>query len=189
MLNDDVLLEIFDFYLDEDIYEPLAPFEIIHWITLAHVCRHWRSVIFQSPHRLNLRLLCTPETPARDTLDIWPPLPLVILDPGQFRDNQSRVDNILAALEHNDRVCEICLRVERYSGSELEYFTNSAAMQKPFPELTDLRLGMYGDGREPILPDSFLTAQCLRLLAVSRFISGITETTFVRPSPRPSSPF
>ena len=169
MLNDDVLLEIFDFYLDEDIYEPLAPFEIIHWITLAHVCRRWRSVIFQSPHRLNLQLLCTPETPARDTLDIWPPLPLVILDHGEFRDNQSRVDNILAALEHNDRVCKIHLRVERYSGSELECFTNSAAMQRPFPELTHLRLGMYGDGREPILPDSFLggTALCLRSLAFS----------------------
>ena len=74
MLPDDVLLEIFDFYVDEDIGT------IQEWITLAHVCRRWRSVVFQSPHRLNLRLVCRPTTPVRNTLDIWPPLPLIIYE-------------------------------------------------------------------------------------------------------------
>ena len=73
MLPDGVSLEIFDLYLDEYMDEDLEPHEkqrIEEWITLAHVCRRWRSVVFQLPHRLNLRLFCTSETPARDTLDI-----------------------------------------------------------------------------------------------------------------------
>ena len=37
-------------------------------------------------------------------------------------------------------------------------------MQEPFPELTDLRLAIYGDhGRVPILPDSFLGGTAPRL--------------------------
>ncbi|KAF8494185.1 hypothetical protein F5888DRAFT_676722 [Russula emetica] len=132
MLPDDVLLEIFDFYVDEDMGEDFKPQIIQEWITLAHVCRRWRSVIFQSPRRLNLRLLCTSKTPARDIQDIWPAFPLVISD---FGIEPSSVDNIVAALEHIDRVCQIDL-----TGSKLEYVTDSAAMHKPFPELTHLRL-------------------------------------------------
>jgi hypothetical protein len=49
----------------------------------------------------------------------------------------SGVDNIIAALEHNDRVCEIRLR-HLTTTSELKYVTDSAAMFKPFPELTHL---------------------------------------------------
>jgi len=67
---DDVLLKIFDFYVDEDgdkYFETFNNQRIEKWKTLAHVCRRWRSIVFQSPRRLNLRLLCTPE---RDTLDI-----------------------------------------------------------------------------------------------------------------------
>ena len=78
---------------------------------LAHVCRRWRSVVFQSPRRLNLRLLCTPKrakTPARNTLDIWLPLPLVIRDVDDiFYGELPGADNIIAALEHNDRVGQI----------------------------------------------------------------------------------
>src|SRR6266567_1399514 len=111
MLSDDVLLEIFDFYVNEDMGENLKSIKkrrIEEWITLAHVCRRWRSVVFQSPHRLDLRLLCTPRTPARETLDIWPPLPLIIHTDNIAYDEQS-VDNIIAALEHNDRVWRINL--------------------------------------------------------------------------------
>jgi hypothetical protein len=109
MLPDDVLLEIFDFYVDEDIddedYEPFKEQRIEEWITLAHICRRWRSVVFQSPLRLNLRLLCTP---AKDTLDVWPPLPLIIRNfDRNFDDEPSSLGNIIAALEHNDRVCQI----------------------------------------------------------------------------------
>jgi len=75
------------------------------------------------------------------------------------------VDNIIAALEHNDRICQIGLGC-----SKLEYVTDSAAMQKSFPELTDLHLLIFVDDRPaPILPDSFLggTAPRLRSLKLS----------------------
>jgi hypothetical protein len=147
-------LEIFDFFLRE---KPVQ-----EWITLAHVCRRSRSVVFQSPLRLNLRLVCTPKTRSRDTLDIWPPLPLIIHDDGRFDDETTGVDNIIAALEHNDRVCRVTLN--RVSNPVLECVTDSAAMQKPFPELTDLRLRMNQDDESPaILPDSFLGGTAPRL--------------------------
>jgi hypothetical protein len=160
MLPDDVLLEVFDFYLGEDNLRYTGKKEL--WIALAHACRRWRSLVFQSPHRLNLRLVCTPNTRARDTLDIWPPLPLIISDHYDKYYQYDKPANIIAALENNDRVCQIRLRY--FTSSELEPITNSAAMQKPFPELTDLQLGMFeDDGPEPILPDSFLAGTAPRL--------------------------
>ena len=122
-----------------EVFELFKKQRIEAWITLAHVCRRWRSVVFQSPRRLNLRLLCTHRTRARDILDVWPPLPLIIHDSYDIlnhRNGTSGVDDITAALEHNDRVCQIKLRY--LTSSQLEYLTDSAAMQKPFPELTDL---------------------------------------------------
>jgi F-box-like len=165
MLPDDILLEILYFYVDEDVdeaidedSEPSQRQRIEAWITLAHVCRRWRSVIFQSPRRLNLRLLCTPNTPARDTLDIWPPLPLIIRNfGGIFYDGPRGADNIIAALEHNDRVCQV--KLCDLSISQLKCV--AAAMDEPFPELTDLRLD--GSDAEPILPDSFLGGTAPRL--------------------------
>jgi hypothetical protein len=133
------------------------------------VCRRWRSVIFQSPHRLNLRLVCTHKTPVRDTLEVWPPLPLIIRIPcgfvGDWDRNFTRyVKNIVAALERNDRVCQIQI----LEASNI--VTNLAEMQKPFPELVHLRL--FASMPPPpgsILPNSFLggTAPCLRSLKFS----------------------
>ena len=123
------------------------------------MCRCWRSVVFQSPLRLNLQLLCTPTTRARNTLDIWPPLPLIIRDNRAFGDEATGLDNIIAALEHNDRVRQIDL--DCFSGPEWEYVMYSEAMQKPFPELVYLRLRTYVSG--PIVPDSFLGGTAPRL--------------------------
>jgi hypothetical protein len=97
----------------------------------------------------------------RDTLDIWPPLPLFICDNRNFADETTGVDNIIAALEHNDRVSQIDLLW--FSSPEWEYLTDSAAMQKPFPKLTDLRLSMDKDESRPIVPDSFLGGTAPRL--------------------------
>jgi F-box-like len=161
MLPDDVLLKIFDFYVIKG-FRLGEKQSIEEWITLAHVCRCWRSVVFQSPRRLDLRLLCTHKTPTRDTLDIWPSLPLIIRDNDDIiGDEPSRVDNIIAALEHNDRVCQIELGF--FSSSQFEYVTDSAAMRIPFPELTDLHLSYDGPGPEPRLPNSFLGGSAPRL--------------------------
>jgi hypothetical protein len=139
---------------------------------LAHVCQRWRSVVFQSPRRLNLRLLCTPQTRVRDTLDAWPPLPLIIHDPRgipKHRNDTPGVDNIIAALEHNDRACQIQLR--NLTCSQFEYVADSAAMRKPFPELTNLHLSLIVDNgpTPPILPDSFLGGTAPRLRSLYMF--------------------
>jgi hypothetical protein len=79
MLTDDVLLETYNFYVIEG-FRLLSRRRIegSRWQMLAHVCRRWRSVVFQSPQRLNLRLFCTPQTRVRDILDVWPTLPLIV---------------------------------------------------------------------------------------------------------------
>ncbi|KAI0298209.1 hypothetical protein BC826DRAFT_119745 [Russula brevipes] len=151
-LTDDALLEIFDFYLNEDEDE-----DVDDWHTLVHVCQRWRSIVFASPHRLNLRLLCTSNRPVRAMLDIWPVLPLVIY---YHRVGTWEVPDsvIIAALEHHDRVREISLGLVPNSVWE----TLAAAMQVPFPELTSLSLWSK-DRSVPALPDSFLGGSAPRL--------------------------
>ncbi|KAF8502722.1 hypothetical protein F5888DRAFT_1904326 [Russula emetica] len=163
VLPDDVLLEIFGFCVIGDFrLRDKRRILVGGWQVLAHVCRRWRSVVFQSPRHLNLRLLCTSKTPARDTLDIWPPLLLIVRDTKKvFMDEPSSVDNIIAALERNDRVCQIQLSYS--TSSQLEYVTDSPALQKPFPELTHLYLSIDDRRLEPILPDSFLGGTAPRL--------------------------
>ena len=70
VLPDDVLLDIFDFFVEEG-RQSLSKVFVEEWQTLVHVCRRWRSVVFGSPHRLNLRLVCSAKTPARDMLDFF----------------------------------------------------------------------------------------------------------------------
>ena len=157
VLPDDALLEIFDFYTITDPSYAEFPTDerkkaTEAWQLLVHVCRRWRSLVFESPRRLNLRLFCTSKTPIRDTLDVWPALPLVIEDD---MDESSDVDIIVAALGHNNRVCKV----------NLGYFPDwqvepvLAAMQVPFPELTDLRLRAWSFSfteTPSAIPDSFL---------------------------------
>ena len=152
MLPDDVLLEIFDFYMvgaSED--EELIDWRDA-WQTLVHVCRRWRSVVFGSPRRLELKLVCTTQTPARDTLDVWPALPLVI------ESNANNVDNIVALFKCSDRINQILLW-GRYREDILE------AMGVPFPELTYLSLQHLRKDETETLPlsDSFLGGSAPRL--------------------------
>ena len=148
--------------------------EIEAWQTLIHVCRRWRSVVFGSPRRLNLRLVCTTGTPARDTLDVWPSLPLLIRDsdsdyPTEDVDDSDHpaedVDNIIAALECSDRVGKIYL----FELDDLELETVLVAMQVLFLELTHLML-RSNDGTVSVLPNSFLggSAPHLRFLELQR---------------------
>ena len=125
------------------------------WQRLVHVCRRWRSVVFGSPLRLNLRLVCAPTTPARNTLDVWPALPLYIWC---YYSREESADNVLAVLERSNRVYRISLFY--FSSSDFETFW--AAMDVPFPELTYLWLGS-NDKMERVLPDSFLGGSAPRL--------------------------
>jgi hypothetical protein len=132
------------------------------WGPLAHVCRRWRSIVFGFPRHLDLQVLCTTGTRVRDMLDIWPTLPLIIMCDG---DSGTGVDNIIAALERRDRVCRIHTYVR---SSDLEIYL--AAMQQPFPELTDLGL-WSNDETVPVVTDSFLGGCAPRLEFLN--LSGI----------------
>jgi hypothetical protein len=151
------LLDIFDFYVDEVLGEDLEEQRIEEWITLAHVCRRWRSIVFQSPRRLNLRLLCTHKKRTMDTLDIWPPLPLIIRCVNCPFGAENK---IIAALKHNDRVSQI--KLCNFKTYDLRHITYSA-MRKPFPELTHLRFQTYDEPGLSVLPDSFLGGSAPRL--------------------------
>ncbi len=146
MLPDDVLLEIFDLCQENSQY-----ITVWKWHLLVHVCRRWRQIILESPHRLNLRILCTYGTPVRKDLGIWPTLPIVI----DYRYSGNNItpndeDNVIAALEHPNRVCHLGLDI---TGSQLEKM--ATAMQEPFPVLTRLEISL-DDGNVPVLPGGFL---------------------------------
>jgi hypothetical protein len=154
ILPDDVLLGIFDFYANIMSLSYRGKTGIEAWQSLVHVCRRWRSLVLESPRRLNLRLFCTPETPARDTLDVWPALPLIVS--GSMYS--SGKDPVFVALEQSNRVCKVDLW--GLAGRQLEVVF--AVMQVPFPELTDLRLSSDLK-RPPVIPDSFLGGSAPRL--------------------------
>jgi len=142
ILPDYALLEIFSFYLEEA-YKADSLDSVDHleaWRTLVHVCQRWRRVVFASPRRLNLRLVCTSRRPVREMLDIWPPLPIVVWDLelhgyswlGKHNDN---VDNIVAALEHHDRVCQVVL-----GSIPASLLQQDTVMMESFPALTHVSL-------------------------------------------------
>ena len=154
MLPEEVLLETFSFYLcGADGKEG--------WKTLVHVCRRWRSTVFSAPRRLDLRLVCTDRRSARSVLGIWPELPIVIRTDWTYENDKVEV---LAALEHNDRICEI--RADRISDRGFELLAQ--ATQAPLPALTDLHLQAFWTRH---VPDSFLrgSAPHLRSLHVEGF--------------------
>jgi hypothetical protein len=109
--------------------------------------------VFESPRRLNLQLFCTPQTPTKDNLDVWPALPLIV----RGHMFPSGTDNIIAALGQSNRVCRVNLGLVGWHSEEV-----LAAMQEPYPELTDLRL--WSDRETPlVIPDSFLGGSAPRL--------------------------
>ena len=159
-LPDDALLEIFSFYVEVDDEDGRVNC-LEDWQTLVHVCQRWRSVVFASPRRLNLRLICTSGQRVREMLQIWPPLPIVIQDwrlwsfPLRVVEN---VDNIVAVFQHRDRVYEIDL--DPLPLSVLEKIT--PMMQESFPTLK--LLALRSEEESPtVLPDSFLGGFAPRL--------------------------
>jgi hypothetical protein len=180
ILPDDVLLETFDFYMDELVDRDYD--DDRWWYTLVHVCQKWRNVVFASPRRLNLQLRCTRTRSVREMLDIWPELPIVIKD----YDGSKMVegaDNVIAALDLKHRVSQI--NFWSISSSELERF--AAVMQDPFPALTRLSLVSFDQmvPAMPVMSDSFLGGSAPRLqylrlhripfLALPKLLSSATD--------------
>ena len=158
-MPDDVLLEIFDVYVSRAKRKQ-------EWHTLVHVCRRWRCVVFQSPHRLNLQLLCTHTTPVKKKLRVWPALPIVILGYDYPWSLVKGTANIIAALEHRERIREIDL--QNVPVSVLAKLVE--LMQEPFPSLRRLALETNHESALT-LPDTFLAGsaphlQILRLTGI-----------------------
>jgi F-box-like len=151
-LPDNVLLEIFDFCQE---YKYLF---FKWWHALVHVCRRWRYIVFESPLRLDLQLVCNAKTPVKKTLDVWPrTFPIVILGSSPQRIS-NRGGNIIAALEHHDRVSEIDLHPTCTVLKRLY-----KAMKKPYPVLTHLSLHIGNWKSTPVLRDTFLGGSAPRL--------------------------
>ena len=156
MLPDDVLLEIFNSHGYHERYnDAVGDQREKAWQTLVHVCRRWRRIVFGFPRHLNLQLVCTTTTQARDMLDVWPALPIIV----SYSDHPTRnVDNIFAALaECRDRVCQIFSSILRHLEWDIYW-----AIQQPFPELRYMTL-VSANERMGVLPDSFLGGSAPRL--------------------------
>ena len=152
--------DIFEIYLGKD--DPDSPgldfwLSYDKWHTLVHMCGRWRCIVFASPRRLDLKLCCpySRRPPSSKMLDIWPALPVVILS----QDMGARdVTTVIAALrQYHSRLCKMYYRDERFPDSLLNAF---AAIDEPFPALTNLRLESW---HVAVLPDSFLGESASRL--------------------------
>jgi hypothetical protein len=135
MLPDDVLLNIFRFYLHSS---PQI------WPTLTHISQRWRHLVFTSPLGLDLRLYCTYGTPVSKTIDFWPALPIVVqygespvLEPPTPEDE----DNIIAALKYCDRVSFMNLVITNSLLDKL------SAIKIPLSGLEDLVVRSLGTTR------------------------------------------
>jgi hypothetical protein len=119
--------------------------------------------VFESPLRLDLELKCDATTPVKKTLDVWPRGFHILIKESRSQLPLSGV-NIIAALEHHDRVSEIDL----YITSDLLKRLNKVT-KKPYPVLTHLRL--HTRRSVPVLRDTFLGRSAPRLEDLS--LNGI----------------
>jgi hypothetical protein len=165
-LSDDVLLEIFRYYLDAS---PRL------WPLLVHICRRWRRIVFAPQQALHLRLLCKPGTPVLKTLDCWPALPIVMEYGGsQALELPAPEDevNIIAALKQSHRVSSINLTVTTSLLDKL------CAIKGSFSQLEDLVL-LSRDRLPLALPNIFLCGPRLRLLHLTRItFPGILQLLY-----------
>jgi hypothetical protein len=175
MLPDDVLLEIFDFYKETTFPINDSWIYTWRWKMLIQVCRRWRCVIFGSPRRLDLQIICTNTTPTRTSLNIWPPFPISIACLDEV--GEKSVENVIAAVElGHDRISHISIGI---NGSALEKLI--AAMQQPLPTLKYFRLKSY-DKSAPVLSETFLggSAPHLETFPFPTFPQFISSSTHIR---------
>ena len=170
ILPDDALLHIFDSCRVDHNPDELPFHPVWQWQRLIHVFRRWRLIMFSSPRRLELYLLCKRGTPVRKNLDLWPAFPIII-DNFYYTLSKSLDDddNIIAALEHPDRVR--CLKLTVTSSLLGKV---AAVAQEPFPALTRLMLLSEG-GSVSVIPSEFLGGSAPRLRQIR--LEGIPYPT------------
>jgi F-box-like len=147
MLNDDVLLKIFNHYRlsDEENWN-----RQLRWCKIAHVCRRWRHLIYTSFSLLNIKIHFTNGTHAIDLMAHLPPLPLVINY--QHKGGAKEEENTLLALKHRGRIHNVMLQAPSQSLHKL-----LVPMDEPFTILEHLSiLSTCNEDTSPILPRTFL---------------------------------
>ena len=153
-LTDDILLEMFSFCVPNPHEKPINHVSV--WKGLVHVCQRWQQIICASPRYLDLHLYCSRKMSFKENLSLWPGFSLNISChiPGDE-------DDLIAALEHPDRVRSIRL----YMRSKVDKVLGM--LQVPFPMLTHLDLSVSEDVVLD-LPDHFLgaAAPCLQDLSL-----------------------
>ena len=178
-LPDEILLEIFDCFRlalatdseDDRSDDPSSsadptwrPWE---WHRLVHVCRRWRSLVFASSRRLDLRLVYTFNRPARlkkKVLESWSTLPIAVWYPCQ---NAVRGRSVILVDENN---ASFALRYPSRI-REINLFLTSSLLSKSgahvlasFPALEYLRLESQNSTKTtPALPVGFLGGSTPRL--------------------------
>ena len=177
-LPDDTLLEIFDFYrVDAVDHSRGRPWK---WHRLAHVCRRWRYIVYTSPRRLDLQILCKSGAPIKRILRTWPTLPLVL----RFRGNERSKrlpDNVMIALRHPDRVCEI-----NFSLTSSIIGSIAEMIQVPFLALKSIQmtskdteeppvLGDFLGGSAPLLEQIYLGGIAVPFPAIRRLVSSTSH--------------
>ena len=109
----------------------------------------------------------------REMLGDWPLLPIAVRCHLEF----GSVNNIIAGLEHNERICELGLF--DITSRQLEMVLT--ATHRPFPALISLELACLElrveDEPSLIDPASFLRTMSAKTPAELYPISGITDTT------------
>ena len=154
-LSDDLLIYIFKLYPQEfDYYYDTWP-----WLALVHVCKRWRRIIFAWPYHIDVRLDCKSGTAVTKALDAWPKLPVSIRSPINHLNYYSGGGDLIAALEHRDRIVEIDFSAG-LSKTQLERC--AALMQVSFPFLRTLCLNCYSVN-PPVMTDAFLGGSASRL--------------------------
>ena len=193
-LNDDILFDIFNWYLLDDEYLWNVRF---WWSKLSHVCRRWRNLIYQSTSQLGMHIQCTNGSPILDTLDHLPPLPLFV-NYGYTSVTMTEQDELglIHALRLHDRVRHIDLDVP----PPTIVHKVLVLMDGQFPILEHLSLSFAAKNNIPFtLPKAFLAPNLrhialvglglpkrLRLLTstvslVTLHLSNIETSSYFRP--------
>ena len=115
------------------------------------------SIIFASPLRLCIYLRCTDGVDVKKLLGCWPAFPIAVTYTRRKGIDSDDEDNVLAALEHPDRVHHLCLHIREDQLAKLD-----TVIQKPFPMLTKLRLWRKS-WPKLALPSGFLCGSAPRL--------------------------
>ena len=109
-LPDIILLNIFDFW--RIIEYPVRLWKSTwKWDRLVHVCQRWRQIVFASPNRLQIQLLCASGTPIKTHLSCWPAFPIILSYSVGEGLSISDEYNVLSALEHSNRIGTLDLTV------------------------------------------------------------------------------